>query len=128
MDFFRTILFNNCESEEEGTRSAVAECLGKLTMIDPPKYLPALQVWTILILSFFQKKKISFFLLIFLATTQILICFHKSNSYHCNQIYFYNSIPRVWSTFQIHYWKFHATCKWFRFSIFFFFFLNWFHF
>ena len=39
-----SILFNNCESEEEGTRSAVAECLGKLTMINPQKYLPALQV------------------------------------------------------------------------------------
>ena len=37
-----SILFNNCESEEEGTRSAVAECLGKLTLINPQKYLPTL--------------------------------------------------------------------------------------
>jgi len=39
-----TTLFNNSENEEEGTRNAVAECLGKLTLINPQKYLPALQV------------------------------------------------------------------------------------
>lgn len=39
------LLFQNCESEgEEGTRNVVAECLGKLTLIDPYKFLPDLKV------------------------------------------------------------------------------------
>jgi len=36
------LLFNNCESEEEGTRNVVAECLGKLLIISPNELLPAL--------------------------------------------------------------------------------------
>ncbi|KAF9357018.1 Cullin-associated NEDD8-dissociated protein 1 [Mortierella sp. NVP85] len=38
-----TLLFDNCESQEEGTRNVVAECLGKLTLTDPYKFLPELQ-------------------------------------------------------------------------------------
>jgi len=38
-----TLLFANCESEEDGTRNVVAECLGRLTLIDPQQFLPNLQ-------------------------------------------------------------------------------------
>ncbi|KAF9345283.1 Cullin-associated NEDD8-dissociated protein 1, partial [Mortierella sp. NVP85] len=31
----RTLLFDNCESQEESTRNVVAECLGTLTLTDP---------------------------------------------------------------------------------------------
>ncbi|KAG0346276.1 Cullin-associated NEDD8-dissociated protein 1 [Podila humilis] len=37
------LLFANCESQEEGTRNVVAECLGKLTLTNPYKFLPELQ-------------------------------------------------------------------------------------
>ena len=40
----RTLLFSHCESAEEGTRNVVAECLGKLTLIDPDRLLPLLKV------------------------------------------------------------------------------------
>lgn len=36
-------LFRHCECGEEGTRNVVAECLGKLTLIDPASLLPRLQ-------------------------------------------------------------------------------------
>lgn len=36
-------LFRHCECAEEGTRNVVAECLGKLTLIDPANLLPRLQ-------------------------------------------------------------------------------------
>ncbi|XP_076457085.1 cullin-associated NEDD8-dissociated protein 1-like [Babylonia areolata] len=38
-----TMLFHNCECPEEGTRNVVAECLGKLTLIDPATLLGNLQ-------------------------------------------------------------------------------------
>ena len=38
------MLFNHCECSEEGTRNVVAECLGKLTLIDPQTLLPKLKV------------------------------------------------------------------------------------
>ena len=37
------MLFHNCECPEEGTRNVVAECLGKLTLIDPATLLGNLQ-------------------------------------------------------------------------------------
>ncbi|CAG0890156.1 unnamed protein product [Darwinula stevensoni] len=37
------LLFENCECSEEGTRNVVAECLGKLTLIDPHLLLPKLK-------------------------------------------------------------------------------------
>jgi cullin-associated NEDD8-dissociated protein 1 len=36
-------LFRHCECGEEGTRNVVAECLGKLTLIDPASLLPGLK-------------------------------------------------------------------------------------
>jgi cullin-associated NEDD8-dissociated protein 1 len=43
LDSIWKLLLNHCECPEEGTRNVVAECLGKLTLIDPPKLLPRLQ-------------------------------------------------------------------------------------
>lgn len=38
-----SMLFHHCECTEEGTRNVVAECLGKLTLIDPNNLLPELK-------------------------------------------------------------------------------------
>jgi cullin-associated NEDD8-dissociated protein 1 len=43
LDSIWKLLLNHCECPEEGTRNVVAECLGKLTLIDPTKFLPRLQ-------------------------------------------------------------------------------------
>ncbi|CAI5478422.1 unnamed protein product [Closterium sp. Yama58-4] len=37
------LLFTHSESEEEGVRNVVAECLGRLSLIDPPRLVPALK-------------------------------------------------------------------------------------
>jgi len=37
------LLFANCESPEEGTRNVVAECLGRLTLLNPRELIPRLQ-------------------------------------------------------------------------------------
>eukprot|EP01135_Chromosphaera_perkinsii_P001602 Nk52_evm72s207 gene=Nk52_evmTU72s207 len=37
------LLFDHCESREEGTRNVVAECLGKLTVMNPELLLPELR-------------------------------------------------------------------------------------
>lgn len=38
------LLFQHCESSEEGVRNVVADCLGKLTLMDAERLLPSLQV------------------------------------------------------------------------------------
>ena len=43
----RSVLFQHFESPEEGTRNVVAECVGKLTLLEPQTLLPRLQVGTI---------------------------------------------------------------------------------
>jgi len=37
------LLFNHCESSEEGTRNVVAECMGKLALLEPNDLLPNLR-------------------------------------------------------------------------------------
>ncbi|XP_078139725.1 cullin-associated NEDD8-dissociated protein 2 [Centroberyx gerrardi] len=37
------LLFQNCQCQEEGTRNLVAECLGKLTLVNPAQLLPRLK-------------------------------------------------------------------------------------
>lgn len=39
-----TLLFNHCASDEEGVRNVVAECLGKIALIQPEMLIPALKV------------------------------------------------------------------------------------
>ena len=38
------VLYGHFESAEEGTRNVVAECVGKLTLLDPDTLLPKLKV------------------------------------------------------------------------------------
>jgi cullin-associated NEDD8-dissociated protein 1 len=37
------VLMKHCECQEEGTRNVVAECLGKLTLLNPTLLMPKLQ-------------------------------------------------------------------------------------
>jgi cullin-associated NEDD8-dissociated protein 1 len=43
LDSILQLLFDNTECEEEGARTVVAKCLGKLALISPAQLLPALQ-------------------------------------------------------------------------------------
>lgn len=92
------ILFNNCESEEEGTRSAVAECLGKLTMINPQKYLPSLQVSSPF--SHFFPQIIST-VFIFPAKPWLYLRIHSGHRGHCHQVHICDHLARVQRPLQI---------------------------
>ncbi|ORX91195.1 Cullin-associated NEDD8-dissociated protein 1 [Basidiobolus meristosporus CBS 931.73] len=37
------LLFANCDTQEEGTRNVVAECIGKMTLTSPQRFLPDLK-------------------------------------------------------------------------------------
>ena len=43
IDVRRELLMRHCECPEEGTRNVVAECLGKLALINPVELLPKLK-------------------------------------------------------------------------------------
>lgn len=45
LDSIWNLLLNHCECPEEGTRNVVAECLGKLTLMNPNVLLPRLQTY-----------------------------------------------------------------------------------
>lgn len=43
VDSIWALLLQNCECQEEGTRNLVAECLGKLTLVNAARLLPKLR-------------------------------------------------------------------------------------
>ena len=50
LDKVLALLFSHAESEEEGVRNVVAECVGRLALLEPERLLPALKVRSVPVL------------------------------------------------------------------------------
>lgn len=79
------LLLKHCECAEEGTRNVVAECLGKLTLIDPETLLPRLKG----VLNIRWVPRFSYFKMLF-------ICIYYDVEPYSNDILLFKRIKSVY--------------------------------